>query len=54
MIRDSTGKELNGRNIVSVSQLGFEENRSCQTNPISLFVGITSLIERGNCVDVIY
>lgn len=37
-----------------MSQHSFMENRSCQTNLISFFDKITSLVDKGNCKDVIY
>lgn len=51
---DSIDKELKGRNIINISQHGFMENRSCQSNQISFFDEITSLVDKGNCKDIIY
>jgi len=54
LIYDSIDKELKDRNIINISQHGFMENRSCQTNMISFFDEITSLVDKGSCKDVIY
>lgn len=51
---DSVDKELRERNIINISQHGFMENRSRQTNLISFSDEITSLVDKGNCKDVIY
>lgn len=54
LIYDPIDKELKERNIINISQHGFMENRACQTNLISFLDEITSLVDKGNCKDVIY
>ena len=40
--------------MLNKSQHGFLRNKSCQTNLISFFERVTSLVDAGNAVDIVY
>uniref|UniRef100_A0A8C3I187 Reverse transcriptase domain-containing protein n=1 Tax=Chrysemys picta bellii TaxID=8478 RepID=A0A8C3I187_CHRPI len=47
-------KHLEGGKVIGNSQHGFVKNKSCQTNLIAFFDRITSLVDKGEAVDVVY
>ncbi|CAM5160171.1 unnamed protein product [Natator depressus] len=54
MIKKSTCKHLEDNQVISNSQHGFVKNKLCQTNLIAFFDRVTSLVDRGEEVDVVY
>ena len=40
--------------VITKSQHGFLKNKSCQTNLISFFEKVTTLLDQGNAVDIVY
>ena len=47
-------KHVENNAVITRSQHGFVKNKSCQTNLMLFFNQVTSLIDRGNTVDIIY
>ena len=54
IIKQSLCKHLESNAMITRSQHGFVKNKSCQTNLITFFDQVTSQIDRGKAVDVIY
>ena len=54
IIKKSVCKHLENNAVITRSQHGFVKNKSCQTNLISFFDRVTSLVDCGNAVDIIY
>uniref|UniRef100_A0A8C4XYA6 Reverse transcriptase domain-containing protein n=1 Tax=Gopherus evgoodei TaxID=1825980 RepID=A0A8C4XYA6_9SAUR len=54
VIKEIICKHLEGGKVIGNSQHGFVKNKSCQTNLIAFFDRITSLVDKGEAVDVIY
>ena len=52
--KKSVCKHLENNAVITRSQHGFFKNKSCQTNLISFFDPVTSLVDCGNAVDIIY
>ena len=46
-------KHLENNAVITRSQHGFVKNKSCQTNLISFFDQVTSLIDKGNAAGVV-
>uniref|UniRef100_A0A670JXF3 Reverse transcriptase domain-containing protein n=1 Tax=Podarcis muralis TaxID=64176 RepID=A0A670JXF3_PODMU len=54
IIKQTVCEHLERNAVITNSQHGFLKNKSCQTNLISFFDRITSLVDEGNAVDVAY
>uniref|UniRef100_K7EWB1 Reverse transcriptase domain-containing protein n=1 Tax=Pelodiscus sinensis TaxID=13735 RepID=K7EWB1_PELSI len=54
VIEEIICKHLEGGKVIGNSQHGFVKNKSCQTNLIAFFDRITSLVNKGEAVDVVY
>uniref|UniRef100_A0A670IGU3 Reverse transcriptase domain-containing protein n=1 Tax=Podarcis muralis TaxID=64176 RepID=A0A670IGU3_PODMU len=54
IIKQTVCEHLERNAVITNSQHGFLKNKSCQTNLISFFDRITSLVDEGNTVDVAY
>uniref|UniRef100_A0A670HT18 Reverse transcriptase domain-containing protein n=1 Tax=Podarcis muralis TaxID=64176 RepID=A0A670HT18_PODMU len=54
IIKQTVCEHLERNTVITNSQHGFLKNKSCQTNLISFFDRITSLVDEGNAVDVAY
>lgn len=54
IIRLLIWKHLENKIVIAVSQHGFVKNKTCQTNCISVFDWVNSLIDCGNAVDIRY
>uniref|UniRef100_K7EZJ1 Reverse transcriptase domain-containing protein n=1 Tax=Pelodiscus sinensis TaxID=13735 RepID=K7EZJ1_PELSI len=54
IVKESICKHLEDNKGIGSSQQGFVKNKSCQTNLIAFFDRITSLVEKGEAVDVVY
>uniref|UniRef100_A0A674ICA9 Reverse transcriptase domain-containing protein n=4 Tax=Terrapene triunguis TaxID=2587831 RepID=A0A674ICA9_9SAUR len=54
VIKEIICKHLEGGKVIGNSQHGFVKNKSCQTNLIAFFDRITSLVDKGEAVDVVY
>uniref|UniRef100_A0A670J7Z7 Reverse transcriptase domain-containing protein n=1 Tax=Podarcis muralis TaxID=64176 RepID=A0A670J7Z7_PODMU len=54
IIKQTVCEHLERNAVITNSQHGFLKNKSCQTNLISFFDRITSLVDEGNAVDVVY
>ena len=51
---DAISRQLEGKKFTSSSQLGFTGEMSCSANPAAFCDGITSWVDVGRAVDVIY
>uniref|UniRef100_K7F0X6 Reverse transcriptase domain-containing protein n=1 Tax=Pelodiscus sinensis TaxID=13735 RepID=K7F0X6_PELSI len=54
VIKEIICKHLEGGKVIGNSQHGFVKNKSCQINLIAFFDRITSLVDKGEAVDVVY
>jgi len=54
VIKEIICKHLEGGKVIGNSQHEFVKNKSCQTNLIAFFDRITSLVDKGEAVDVVY
>ena len=54
IIKQAVCKHLMDNVVLNKSQHGFLRNKSCQTNLISFFERVTSLVDAGNVVDIVY
>ena len=54
IIKQAVCKHLTDNTVLNKSQHGFLRNKSCQTNLISFFEKVTSLVDAGNAVDIVY
>ena len=54
IVKWSLCKHLENNAVITRSQHGFVKNKSCQTDFISFFDQVTSVIDRGTAVDVVY
>jgi len=53
-VLDLISKQLEGKKVIRNSQCGFTKRKSCLTNLVTFYYGITSWVDRGRSVDVIY
>ena len=54
IVKWSLSKHLGDNAVITRSHHEFVKNKSCQTNLILFFDQVTSLIDRGNAVDIVY
>ena len=54
IVKRSLCKHLENKAVITRSQHGFVKNKSCQTNLISFFDEVNSLIDRWNAVNIVY
>ena len=54
LVLDAISKQLEEKKIIRKSQHGFTKGKSCSTNLITLYGGISSWVDEGRAVDVIY
>uniref|UniRef100_A0A803TJS6 Reverse transcriptase domain-containing protein n=1 Tax=Anolis carolinensis TaxID=28377 RepID=A0A803TJS6_ANOCA len=54
IIKEVVCEHLETNAVIAKSQHGFTKNKSCQTNLISFFNRVTSWVDTGNTVDVVY
>ncbi len=54
IIRDQLVNHLKLNNLIKGSQHGFMKNKSCTTNLLEFLDRVTTLIDQGDSVDVIY
>ena len=47
-------KHLEENVVLNKSEHGFIRNKSCRTNLISFFDRVSSLVDAGNVVDIVY
>jgi len=51
---DAISKQLVEKKVIRNSQHGFTKGKSCSTNLIAFYDGITSWVDGGRAVDVVY
>jgi len=54
LILDVITKELEAKKVISSSQHGFTKGKPCSTNLIAFCDGMTSWVDEGRAVDVVY
>ena len=54
LVLDAISKQLEEKKVMRSSQHGFTKGKSCLTNLIAFYDGITSWVDEGRVVDVIY
>lgn len=54
LVLDAISKQFKEKNVIWSSQHGFTKGKPCSTNLVAFYNGITSWVDRGRAVDVIY
>jgi len=54
LILDVTFKQVEEKKVIRSSQHGFTKGKSCLTNLIAFYDGMTSWVDEGRAVDVVY
>ena len=54
IIKQAVCKHIMENAVLNKSQNGFLRNKSCQINLVSFFKRVTSLVDAGNAVDIVY
>ena len=54
IVKDFITQHLEGSDIIRQSQHGFTKGKSCLTNLLEFFEDVTSRVDRGESVDVVY
>ena len=54
LILDVIAKQVEEKKVIRSSQHGFTKGKSCLTNLIAFYDGMTSWIDEGRAVDVVY
>ena len=54
ILRDEIVSHLNKYNLIRTSQYGFIAGRSCLTNLLEYLEELTSLVDKGHAVDLVY
>ena len=54
ILRDEIESHFNKYNLIRTSQHGFIAGRSCLTNLLEYLEELTSLVDKGHAVDIVY
>jgi len=54
LILEVNNKQVEEKKVIRSSKHGLTQEKSCLTNPIAFYTGMTGWVDKGRAVDVVY